>query len=196
MLRRRNLLHRGGGGSGGDALQLRGPLANWSDEHRHQNRNLDVGAAKTTAALPAAKKPTGKELELGIREGRSSKCVSVDRSGMADSKLDLGVMRNGDVLFADTSVEMKLDLIRPDIVVRGRGQELQGHDVSKSLSEMILERYVERYGRVLQSRMPVHSKNGVNVYLMEKDEKEAIGIVTAEVSTMKWYDSWLGCVGL
>ena len=36
------------------------------------------------------------ETKLGIPEGRSSKCVSVDQDGLVDSTLDIGVMRLGD----------------------------------------------------------------------------------------------------
>lgn len=38
------------------------------------------------------------ETKLGIPEGRSSKCVSVDKAGLTDSTLDIGVMRLGDVI--------------------------------------------------------------------------------------------------
>ena len=37
------------------------------------------------------------ETNLGLAKGRSSKCVSVDKAGLTDSTLDIGVMRLGDV---------------------------------------------------------------------------------------------------
>lgn len=120
-----------------------------------QVANANANAAKNT-------KPSVDELELGISEGRSSRCVAVDRGGMPDSRLDIGLMRLGDVHFEDTNVELKLDLIQPEIEVRGR-----------TLMEVIQEKLMERHGvRDLQS----------NFYVLDREDEEAIGIVTSEVS--------------
>ena len=130
--------------------------------------------AKGIPDLETIGKPTDKELELGIQEGRSIKCVSIDRTGMPDSRLDLGVMRIGDVKFDDTDVELKLDLIQPKIEGRGRERE-------RSLSEVISERVWATLGRELQSNQ-VQLKDGMYVYELKSEDKEAIGIVTSEVS--------------
>lgn len=173
----------------GTLLQLHGQLG---DRNANDHRNLNEDT-NNKAALPPRKttttKPSEQELELGIREGRSTKCVTVDRSGMPSAKLDLGVMRIGDVYFEDTKVEMKLDLIQPEIEVRGRSRELsstgdneQQGEQHSSLMDVVEERIKEEVlgGRDLQS-MPIVLEDGVWVYHLEQDEKEAIGIVTSEV---------------
>ena len=49
------------------------------------------------------------ETKLGIPEGRSSKCVSVDKTGLTDSTLDIGVMRLGDVITFVVGYNVVLD---------------------------------------------------------------------------------------
>jgi len=110
--------------------------------------------------------PTDDELELGVTEGRSIKCVAVDRTGMPDGRIDVGVFRFGDVSFAKTKVDLKLDLIKPDVVYR----ELYG-----SLLDS------DQDNRVLQSEMVQVKDKGYSYDLTLKD-KESIGKVTSEVS--------------
>jgi len=119
--------------------------------------------------------PTDDELELGVTEGRSIKCVAVDRTGMPDGRIDVGVFRFGDVSFAKTKVDLKLDLIQPDVIYR----RLQEGNISLLDSD--------RDNRALQSEM-VQVK-GYSYDLTLKD-KESIGKVTSEVSmyVLKLYD--------
>ena len=116
--------------------------------------------------------PTEDDLELGVTEGRSIKCVAVDRTGMPDGRIDVGVFRFGDVSFAKTKVDLKLDLIRPDVVYR----RLQEGNIS-----------LHQDNRVLQSEMV--QVEGYSYDLTLKD-KESIGKVTSEVSVyvLKLYD--------
>ena len=111
--------------------------------------------------------PTEDELELGVTEGRSIKCVAVDRTGMPDGRIDVGVFRFGDVSFAKTKVDLKLDLIKPDVIYR----RLQEGNISLL--------HLDQDNRVLQSEM-VQVK-GYSYDLTLKD-KESIGKVTSEVS--------------
>ena len=64
---------------------------------------------------PLVYKPTEAEMELGVQEGRSERCVSVDREGRPDSNLDIGVFKVGNMWFDDTEVELKLDLVDANI---------------------------------------------------------------------------------
>lgn len=125
-------------------------------------RSLD--GAKARPPPGAYTPPSEAELELGIYEGRSEKCVRVDRFGMPESHLDLGVMRIGDLAFEDTDVELSLDLIEPEIDGLQRGR--------RSLLDVIRE-------RILQQDSVEGQDNDGSFVLLQKD-KEAIGIVAAE----------------
>jgi len=131
-------------------------------------RHLQRSPPPTDAAGNDVLEPNEDELELGVTEGRSIKCVAVDRTGMPDGRIDVGVFRFGDVSFAKTKVDLKLDLIQPDVIYR-RLQE--GADGSLLDSD--------QDNRVLQSEM-VQVK-GYSYDLTLKD-KESIGKVTSEVS--------------
>ena len=57
------------------------------------SRRLQRSPPPTDAAGNGILEPTEDELELGVTEGRSIKCVAVDRSGMPDGRIDVGVFR-------------------------------------------------------------------------------------------------------
>jgi len=119
---------------------------------------------------------TPQELQLGISQGRSDKCVSVDRAGLPSSHLDLGVMKIGDSNFDDTDVELKLDLLdNPEIKVpKGRGLKHEG----RSLLEVLRERgLVDGEGGG-----PASACDKGETYCLDQKDKDAIGIVTSEVS--------------
>lgn len=124
---------------------------------------------------PDARLPSQRDLELGLREGRTDRCVSVDEAGVPDSRFDLGVMRVGDHNFADTDVVVGVDMI-------GVGRELHHspHE-GRSLLELIQERLMERHGRALDSHQQTKNSDGLYVYELAAREEEAIGEVTAEV---------------
>ena len=60
-------------------------VAEWIPQQQQSQKQLEVALWQHN------------ETNLGIAEGRSSKCVSVDKGGLTDSTLDIGVMRLGDV---------------------------------------------------------------------------------------------------
>mmetsp|Transcript_30363 Transcript_30363/g.63460 ORF Transcript_30363/g.63460 Transcript_30363/m.63460 type:complete len:1137 (+) Transcript_30363:166-3576(+) len=82
---------------------------------RRQQRRQQRQRGLTVAALDGYVEADPKELKLGIREGRSTRCIPIDRMGNPDislkSSLDLGVMRIGDTLFEETEVELGMDLL-------------------------------------------------------------------------------------
>ena len=134
---------------------------------------------------------TENEIELGVTEGRSIRCTTVDRQGMPDSRLDIGAMRGGDIEFASTEVDLKLNLIKPELVNgkkrrRLRDGEEDGEE-ELSLLELIQESVLEGLhhgGRDLQSQM-VKIEDGGYSYELKEEDKTAIGKVTSEVSSMK-----------
>lgn len=127
----------------------------------HEKENAKGHIPSPNIEIP----PSDRELQLGIEEGRSEKCVSIDRNGMPESNLDVGVMRTGDHWFSDTTVEMTLDLIEPDIVVRGRGL--------RSFFQGVKE-------RALQSNKVKRLDDGTYSYVLLQKDKEAIGIIASE----------------
>ena len=127
---------------------------------------------------------TEKEMELGVMEGRSIKCTTVDRQGMPDSRLDIGAMRGGDVKFASTEVDLNLNLIKPELINGKKRRLRKGEELS--LLEMIQESVLEGLhhgGRDLQSQM-VKIEDGGYSYELKEEDKTAIGKVTSEVSSM------------
>mmetsp|Transcript_31540 Transcript_31540/g.60200 ORF Transcript_31540/g.60200 Transcript_31540/m.60200 type:complete len:742 (+) Transcript_31540:4200-6425(+) len=130
-------------------------------------RRLNNGADPKGLPTPDTyKPPSEEELGLGLHAVRSEKCVRVDRFGMPESHLDLGAMRIGDVKFADTDVELSVDLIKPEIEVRGR---------RRSLLDAVWERILQ------QDLVKTQNEDGSYSYVLLQKDKEAIGIVTSEV---------------
>ncbi|KAL7547017.1 hypothetical protein ACHAWF_010337 [Thalassiosira exigua] len=125
-------------------------------------REEDLEAA---AAIVVRKEATRKELELGIREGRSERCVTVDRHGMPDGHLDVGVMRLGDVSFDEVAVELSLDLVDVDVGDGGTGG---GRDGDR---RTLLRRLGRRKATTLLE----------DRYFLKREDKEAIGSVTSEI---------------
>ena len=129
----------------------------------------------TQVVNPNAKLPSERELELGVREGRSTACVSVDQAGVPDARFDLGVMRVGDHDFDDTEVVVGVNMINTQRRLHlspREGRSLIGH---------IRRRIMERYGRDLSSRQKEKNSDGFMVYDLASNEEDAIGDVTAEV---------------
>lgn len=81
---------------------------------------------------------------------------------MPDSRLDLGVMRIGDVRFDDTKVDLQMDMIQPDIDVHRK----PGRDGSRSLLDVLRE-------RILQATDLVDGD-------ISQEEKDAIGTIISE----------------
>lgn len=158
----------------------------------HKNRILQRGDAMGGGGSSSQGKMatfTEKEMELGVTEGRSIRCTTVDRQGMPDSRLDIGVMRGGDVEFASTEVDLKLDLIKPELV-NGKKRRLRDTE-ELSLLEMIQESVSEGLhhgGRDLQSQM-VKIEDGGYSYVLKEEDKTAIGMVTSEVSFHEVFQS-------
>jgi hypothetical protein len=129
---------------------------------------------------PNAKLPSERELELGVREGRSSNCVSVDRAGVPDARFDLGAMRVGDHDFDDAEVVLGVNMIN---IQRKLQRSTPSGSDGRSLIGHIRRRIMERYnGRDLSSREKERNSDGLMVYDLASDEEEAIGEVTAEVT--------------
>lgn len=108
---------------------------------------------------------------LGLREGRSDRCVTVDRTGLPDSTLDLGVMRVGDVKIANTEVTLSLNLDERDDVQEGLAQ---GNRKRELVSSLIVDENRERW---LREAMDL----GQGRYLLSQEDRNSIGIITAEV---------------
>jgi len=132
-----------------------------------QRRRLNNGADPKGLHTPDTYIPPSKEeLGIGLQAVRSEKCVRVDRFGKPESHLDLGAMRIGDIKFADTDVELSVDLIKPEIEVRGR---------RRSLLDDVWERILQ------QDLVKTQNEDGSYSYVLLQKDKEAIGIVTSEV---------------
>ena len=102
---------------------------------------------------------------------------------MPDSRLDIGAMRGGDVEFDSTEVDLKLNLIKPELVNGKKRRRLRDGE-ELSLLEMIQESVLEGLhhgGRDLQSQM-VKIEDGGYSYELKEEDKTAIGKVTSEVS--------------
>jgi len=132
-----------------------------------RRRRLNNGAEPKGLPTPDTYiPPSEEELGLGLYAARSENCVRVDRFGKPESHLNLGVMRIGDVKFAETDVELSLDMIKPDIEVRGR---------RRSLLDDVWERILQ------QDLVMTQNEDGSYSYVLLQKDKEAIGIVTSEV---------------
>lgn len=168
------------GVEGWECPTLAGSFAGTGNNGRGRRRWTSRHLVSTTSPIvnPDAALPSVRDLEVGIREGRSLKCVSVDAAGVPEARLDLGVMRVGDLRFDDTDVNIGLDMAS---VRRG----LQHHSTSqfedRSLMEGVQDRVTARYGRGLESRRKKINKDGRFVYELADREVESIGEVTAEV---------------
>eukprot|EP00804_Cyclotella_cryptica_P026172 CCRYP_009765-RD/>CCRYP_009765-RD protein AED:0.17 eAED:0.17 QI:465/1/1/1/0.71/0.62/8/239/692 len=103
-----------------------------------------------------------KAYAVGITSGRSSSCIAVDRFGIPDQSLDLGVMRIGDSKAAETDVALVLDF--DDAVSSQRSRK-------RGLKEMIAD----------ATELPRDEHSNVRRYLLAEKDKNAIGSVTAEV---------------
>jgi hypothetical protein len=94
---------------------------------------------------------------LGIPKGRSSSCITVDREGLPDGQLNLGVMRIGDTREVETNVALVLDF-----------------DDATSATGRALKSMLDRATKVVE-------EDGRTRYLLRDQDKTAIGSVTAEV---------------
>ena len=133
---------------------------------------------------------------LGIPEGRSDRCVSVDRQGMPEFTLNLGVMSIGDPLrLATTNVKLILDL-DPIAGKRWLLDSISSSSSSSSSNGNSMEHYYsDNQGQVDQEGFGVLSRalrgnaisnvtklqDGRLYYLLEEEDKNAIGKVAAEV---------------
>ena len=115
------------------------------------------------------------ESALGIKIGRSTKCVMVNRAGIPDGPLDLGFMRIGDSKEASTNVTLVLDFEN-------------GTNPRRSLKELkarILRGVHTGDTTILEDTTGIHPVTGHSIrtvrYLLGEEDKAAIGTVTAEV---------------
>jgi hypothetical protein len=106
-------------------------------------------------------KKNNREFAMGIASGRSTECITVDRSGIPDKALNFGVMRIGDSKAADADVALVLDF--DDAVKQGR----------RGLHEMIRD--------ATELPRDENDRSTVRRYLLGETDKKAIGSVTAEV---------------
>lgn len=177
-------------------------IAGWECDHQVRRLNraeryvgkggrflqeVAVEAEGTDEAAGLALTPTEAENSLGISTGRSTKCISVDKSGFADGTLDLGVMRLGDSKEAVTKVALLLDF--DDAVASANqtsGAAAEGRDRHRNLHRNLIERQIrEQLLRGVQrGSITVHphpDSRGRTRYLLGEEDKAAIGSVTAEV---------------
>jgi len=123
------------------------------------NQRRDLNAASAFAVSEAAS-----PAPLGIRSGRSDRCVFVDREGNVEFNIDVGIMRVDDSRMVDTNVALLLEFDEEGVAPALRGRGL----------EAILDR-----GTVLGE-----SRDGTRRttrYLLGDSDKLAIGTVTAEI---------------
>ncbi|EJK75219.1 hypothetical protein THAOC_03066, partial [Thalassiosira oceanica] len=128
--------------------------------HDYQNlnfRGLSRRLIRGSSALDRRGLSYEEDANLGIREGRSERCVSVDRSGFADSLLNVGVLRVGDNQLDFTEVEMDLDL--------------DGQEASMTLQDRLLRK----------NARPIEIEDGLTTFTLLQSDKDAIGEITAEV---------------
>lgn len=126
---------------------------------------------------------------LGLRVGRSTRCVSVDRTGKVDGNLDLGVMRSGDVKLDKTEVRVTLDLGDVENSIKEMHiKDDNGEGGNRRLS--ILQRLLSVFSndndnenqQSLQDRILRGATHlGNNRYLLQDSDQYAIGVVTSEV---------------
>ena len=132
---------------------------------RHEYQNLSFGGlarrlirgSSEPIALGRRWLSYEEDANLGIREGRSERCVSVDRSGFADSLLNVGVLRVGDNQLDATEVDLDLDL--------------DGKEVSRMLQDRFLR----------DNARPIEIEDGQVTFTLLQSDKDAIGEITAEV---------------
>ncbi len=153
-------------------------------------RRLSVANAAHNAAhrsSPEYSPPTPEELALGIRSGRSSGCVNVDRTGLPDSRLDVGVMRIGDIEFSNTEVELNMELVdAPELETRllqfmAEQNNHRPNDLPSVTQQSDLSPVKEKVEDALKGNGVGSS---VGFVLLQKD-KDAIGVVTAEGEQMR-----------
>ena len=129
-----------------------------------RGRGLQVGNSTSQTASPPS---SGSEIPLGIRTGRSTSCVFVDRSGKVENTINFGVMREGDSQEVTTNVALFLAFDSQDATNpkrRGRGRFL-----ADALSRARILDEVDD-GETITTR-----------YLLGERDRAAIGTVTAEV---------------
>ncbi|EJK56731.1 hypothetical protein THAOC_23329, partial [Thalassiosira oceanica] len=119
----------------------------------------DLNAASAFAASEAAS-----PAPLGIRSGRSERCVYVDREGNVEFNIDFGIMRVDDSRMVDTNVALLLEFEEEGVApaLRGRG----------------LKAMLDRGTVIGESR---DGTRRTKRYLLGDSDKLAIGAVTAEI---------------
>ena len=115
----------------------------------------------------------GGEDALGLRTGRSLRCVSVDRSGKVDGNLDLGAMKVGDVKLDRTEVRMSLNL--RDLEEASLAEE---HEKESGGGRALLRRLQNYWFRQDYYYDP---QGPSSRYLLEEEDEYAIGAIAAEV---------------
>ena len=120
-------------------------------DERRKRRNL----------LPAARRrgqvaTQAEEVEVGIQQGRSQECVYVDKYGIAQSFIELGIMKLGDMQSVSTEVGLNLSF--------------DSGSISRRLLRNAMKIDVVDDGTIVTTR-----------YLLREEDKKAIGAVTAEI---------------
>jgi len=112
---------------------------------------------------------------MGIPEGRSDRCVNIDRRGLPDFALNMGVMHIADPhTQKKTEVKLSMDIETVEAINNRRLVEL-----IKELRER-KEKQVQRK-RALRGADDDTEEDDENYFLLEDKDIEAIGSVTAEV---------------
>lgn len=126
---------------------------------------------------------------LGITEGRSDRCVYIDREGSVEFPINFGVMREGDSLEVGTNVALVLAFDTNDAdtsVAEGGSEEEETNSTAvegtpparRGLEERLLEELVRR------ATVVDETDNGLTRttrYLLDDKARSSIGTVTAEV---------------
>jgi hypothetical protein len=121
---------------------------------------------------------------LGLRTGRSLRCVSVDRSGRVDGNLDLGAMKVGDVKLDRTEVRMSLNLrdLEESAASLKESHEKESDGGGGRLLSGALRRLQNLLGMSSLSSTSQEDHHQVHSrYLLEEEDEYAIGVIAAEV---------------
>ena len=122
---------------------------------------------------------------LGLRTGRSLRCVTVDRSGRVDGNLDLGAMKVGDVKLDRTEVRMSLnlrDLEESAASLVESHEKESGDGGGGRLLSGALRRLQNMLGMSSLSSTSQEDHHQVHSrYLLKEEDEYAIGVIAAEV---------------
>ena len=129
--------------------------------------STDTPQRELNAASAFAVSQASSPAPLGIRSGRSERCVYVDREGNVEFNIDFGIMRVDDSRMVDTNVALLLEFDEAGLA-----------DSSPGLRGRGLEAMLDRATVLGESR---DGTRRTTRYLLGDEDKLAIGTVTAEI---------------